>query len=588
MSRINVIFKQPDPAAAAVIQLETPSKSKLMLQKTFDFQSNFATFSQGASAKSVGPNAQEAFYKSLTPEEQQLQRTYNLVLGSNDDLGKTLAYLRSLPNVEDAREDLLNVLYFTPNDPLLSSLWAMPKISAPNAWNISQGDGIVVAVCDTGIDPTHPDIAANLWNNGSGQYGYDFSDNDPNPADYHGHGTHVAGTIAALGNNATGVIGVAFKARVMAVKIFPNAYMSVCANAIKYAADHGAKLVNCSWGPATTSPTPVDPTLKAAIDYAYNKGCYCIFAAGNNHIDAATQFPANDAKVITVGSTNSADGISAFSNFGTPVDIAAPGENILSLKMGGGYIAMSGTSMATPHVVGASALLLSLAPSLSFENLRYFLRKSGDPITTPQYIGGVRLNCLKLIAPAIQTYKRQTNVNTPLCRWALQTNGRIARLTWNGTTWVQGTISPWGGAVLPGSMIAFENSRLAAVNVAGNIVNTYGSSIAPSYAPIFESFGIVPGTLRYSTVRQAFFALNVFNDFVYMKWNGSRWIMDVIPNWAGPIGASSVELTTSGDQISGITLSGTMCHTWGDPSGMVLSDGSKISFATLGTGSLVP
>jgi thermitase len=588
MKRINVILKATKVAYSPTMDLELGVKEKIVLNRMFDFEPALATYVSNSNGKLAPALAGPEFYKTLSVEEQQMVRTYNLVVKNDADLEKTLAALRKSPLVEDAREDVLQELYFTPNDALFAQLWAMPKIKAQNAWDISRGQGIVVAVCDTGIDPSHPDIAGNLWNNGSGQFGYDFSDNDPLAADYHGHGTHVAGTVAALGNNTSGVIGVAFNAKVMSVKIFPNAYYSVCAQAIKYAADRGARVINCSWGPSGTGPVAPDPTLKSAIDYAYNKNCYCVFAAGNHPHDCSQQFPANYDKVITVSSTNPADGRSTFSDWGAVVDIAAPGENILSLKMGGGYTSMSGTSMAAPHVSGAIALLLALAPGLSFPNIRYFLQKSGDAINTPENISGKRLNLHKLVAPAIQTYKRQTTVDTTSGRFALHTSGKLAHIVWNGSAWVQNLVSVWGGAIQQGSMINMGWGRVAAINQYGSMVNTYGSLTAPSYAPMHETFGLTAGTLRYMPSRDAYFAVNVFNDIAFMRWVGNKWQMDIIPNNVGPIVSSSVELNLATDQLIAITSRGVMAHTWTNPAGTLLADGTRASFVALPTQMLIP
>ncbi len=588
MKRINVILKATKTGTTTSEPIKIDLIEKIELVPNFDFREKFEAFLATREEKIAPERLTKLFYDSLSAEEQLLMRSYSGNLENDDLLAEAVAQLSKHPLVQDAREDSLNELYLIPNDTNYSQLWAMPKINAPKAWDITRGSGTLVAVCDTGIDPKHPDLSSNLWNNGAGHFGFDFSNNDTNPSDYHGHGTHVAGTIAAAGNNQLGVVGVAYEAKVMAVKVFPNAFNSVCAQGIRYAADNGARLINCSWGPGGTGPVSADPTLKAAIDYAFNRGCYCIFSAGNNNIDCSTQFPANYDKVITVASTNTADQRSPFSNFGKVVDIAAPGEDILSLQMTtANYTRMSGTSMAAPHVTGACALILSLASHLSFKNLRYFLQKSADPITTSKPISGLRLNCYRLIAPAPQTVHRQSTVYTNVGRYALHTSGHIAHILY-GSAWVQNLIPVSGSPIRPGTFCNMANDRVAAINVVGNMVNTYPWNGAIQYAPIPETFGIVPGTLRFAASRDAYFAANVFHDFVHIKWVNNQWNMDIVPSIATkPILAASVELALAPERPMAINGAGEMVHLWADPNGTVLCDGSKLSYGYLQTSGLV-
>ncbi|MDP3789261.1 MAG: S8 family serine peptidase, partial [Candidatus Omnitrophota bacterium] len=287
-----------------------------------------------------------------------------------------------------------------------------------------------VGVIDTGIDYNHEDIAANIWTNnaelnglpgkdddGNGYIddirGWDFSGNDytdnpsliksdNNPMDYYGHGAHVAGTIAAIGNNSKGIIGVAPKSKVMAVKMFPNAYMDIAVKSMKYAVDNGAKILNCSWGPS--GRTTSIPILQEMIDFVHSSGCLPIFAAGNNSDDVVYYFPAGYSKIITVSATDHNDQWAMYSNGGFGIDVSAPGgddyaasdskrtyDNILSLRASGTdgygdginivndrYYRARGTSMACPHVAGVAALIKAKNPSFGPEDIRRVLYISAD------------------------------------------------------------------------------------------------------------------------------------------------------------------------------------------------------------------
>lgn len=356
----------------------------------------------------------------------EISRTYLLQVDNlRGKLTKILSDLRADPNVEFAEEDRIATANITPNDPYLSStgswgqsypdLWGIQKIGAPAAWNTSTGTGIIVAVVDTGIDYNHPDIADNVWintgeipNNGIDDdhngyiddvRGWDFigstytnpqQSNDP--IDHNGHGTHVAGTVAAVGNNGIGVIGVAWNAQVMAVKGLDDTGTGVDSTldpAILYAANNGADIISASWGGTTYSQAEAD-----AISYAYNLGAVIVVAAGNNSADARTFYPAALWNVITVAASDPNDNLASFSNYGSKIDVAAPGVDILSLQASGtnlgpvvspGYIRLSGTSMATPHVSGLAALILSQNPNYSNEQVRQVIRASATDLGPPGY-----------------------------------------------------------------------------------------------------------------------------------------------------------------------------------------------------------
>lgn len=279
----------------------------------------------------------------------------------------------------------------TPNDTSYASLWGLhgaAGIGAPTAWDHSAGVGIVVAVLDTGVDRTHPDLAANMWTNpgeipsngidddGNGYvddvHGWDFYDEDNDPDDGDGHGTHVSGTIAAVGNNNLGVIGVAYEARIMALRFIGplGGYTSDAVSAIYYAIDHGVRISNNSWGGYGFSTS-----LYNAINDARTAGMLFVAAAGNDNLDTdvTPHYPSSYtlSNIISVGSISSSGARSSFSNYGnTSVDLFAPGSNIISTTPSSSYRSYNGTSMASPHVAGVAAQALSLAPGLSVTALR--------------------------------------------------------------------------------------------------------------------------------------------------------------------------------------------------------------------------
>lgn len=297
----------------------------------------------------------------------------------------------------------------TPDDSLFSSLWAMREpqagsggIDAVHAWSITS-DNVpsVVAVIDTGVDRAHPELQGNLWTNpgempgngvdddGNGFIddvnGWDFAGDDNDPSDGHGHGTHVAGTIAARGDNALGVAGVCWNARILPVKFLSDkgsGFTSDAVAAVDYARRMGARITNNSWGGGGFSQS-----LYNAIQAAGLADSLFVAAAGNSNkdTDLSPNYPSGydlDC-IVSVASTDETDKLSYFSNRGTiSVDLAAPGSNILSLRPGGQYGTSSGTSMATPHVAGAAALLLGRNPTMKPVLIKQLLMFGSDSLAT--------------------------------------------------------------------------------------------------------------------------------------------------------------------------------------------------------------
>jgi subtilisin family serine protease len=483
-------------------------------------------------------------------------------LRNNPEKTKELvAELRKDPQVEYAELNLIMRSQIVPNDPYYSSsgawgqsfrdLWGIQKISAETAWNTSTGQDVIVAVSDTGVDYNHEDIAGNIWqnpgetgldsqnrdkktngvdddNNGfvDDWHGWDFVTFDGTPAendpmDENGHGTHVAGTIAATGNNGIGIIGVAYGARIMPVRGLDASGFGSTEDLVKtilYAADNGAKVINASWGGFADEP---EQTLIDAIAYAHDtKGVVVVAAAGNSTSDVGTQkrgfTPANIRNVITVSAYDHTDTIASFSNFGQKIDVAAPGggdsgnifvphRSILSLLssaakadltesgqliVGGKYLRQAGTSMASPHAAGVAALIRSLHPEFLPEQVRQALRLGSDDVDAPAFdinSGYGRINAAKsltissplaaqLMGPvATITDVCSVSINgavggAGLSNWRLEFGSGTSPTSWtqiaSSTTSVTGLLTNWNITDLPDGAYTLH---LVAQNLGGQL-----------------------------------------------------------------------------------------------------------------------
>jgi len=311
------------------------------------------------------------------------------------DLDEAAELLRSMPGVVWVGFDDVVQATVLPSDPDLDQLWGMNGtygIDAPGAWAQTLGDpSVVVAIIDTGVDLDHPDLAANIWTNsgeiagngidddGNGYiddlHGWDFVNNDGDPNDDNNHGTHVAGTIAAVADSV-GVVGVAPNSKVMALKFLDANGSGLTSNAVTalaYAVDNGAQISNNSWGGGGSSSS-----MSSMLDIAAAANHLFVAAAGNssNNNDSNPSYPASysQGNVVAVASNQSDGAPSSFTSYGaTSVDVVAPGSGILSSVVGGGYATFSGTSMATPHVAGVAALMLAVNPSISFADIKQIL-----------------------------------------------------------------------------------------------------------------------------------------------------------------------------------------------------------------------
>ncbi|MDY6888030.1 MAG: S8 family serine peptidase, partial [Pseudomonadota bacterium] len=354
---------------------------------------------------------------------------------------EAIARLKSHQAIEYVEPDYQVSIAQTPDDPRFDELWGLNNdgqtggtadadIDAVEAWDISTGSrDVVVGVIDTGIDYSHSDLASNMWVNSSEVPG-DGIDNDGNgfvddvhginaitnsgdPMDDEGHGTHVSGTIGASGNNATGVVGVNHEVSLVGCKFLDAAGNGSTSDAIKCIdymvglknAGVNLRVLNNSWGGGGYSQALADAIASSeAADLLF------VAAAGNDTIDndVNPHYPSNyeNASVLSVASTDQTDNISWFSHYGlTSVDMGAPGSAILSTTPGESYASYSGTSMATPHVAGAAALVLSINPELNTQELKELLMSSGDANAALQgvTVAGTRLNVNQALIDADPT-----------------------------------------------------------------------------------------------------------------------------------------------------------------------------------------
>lgn len=341
-----------------------------------------------------------------------------------------LANLNASPSVLYAEPNYIwSIDQVVPNDPQYASQYflnntgqaggrAGADIRAQQAWTLQTGTRVVIAVIDTGVNYNHPDLQNNIWTNtreiaGNGVdddrngfvddvRGWDFANNDNNPLDDNRHGSHVAGIIAAQGNNGVGVSGVNWSAQIMPLKFMTATGSGTSANAIRainYAVANGAKISNNSWGGGAFSQA-----LQDAITAAESAGHLFVAAAGNSssNNDTTPSYPASypNANVISVAATTSSDGLATFSNFGArSVDLGAPGQGILSTVLGSATATLSGTSMAAPVVAGVAGLVLAANSSLSVGALRNAILNSTDPVTalSGRTVTGGRVNAFRAL-----------------------------------------------------------------------------------------------------------------------------------------------------------------------------------------------
>lgn len=357
--------------------------------------------------------------------------------------GAIAGYQRN-PRVQFAEADVLVMPEEVPDDPYYSNEWQLSKIDAPGAWGLAKATGILIAICDTGIQPDHPDLAPVL----RGDLGYNSADGSTNWLPVNSHGTKVAGAAAAATNNGIGVAGVAWGAQIIPVRITNRsdggALISDAARCITYAADRGARAINVSYLVAGSS------TIDSAGQYAQGKGAITTVAAGNYAEDPG--WP-NYPGFVAVSNTNKSDSLYISSNFGTFVDTAAPGAAIWTTRTdtlyGDVYGPFSGTSASAPVATGVVALIFGANPGLSAGQAQDILFSNTDDLGDPgwdPYFGHGRVNAHKAVAAVLGS---------------ISTVGTIA-----------GTVtSSSGGTPISGATVT-DGTRTASANSSGVYVLT--------------------------------------------------------------------------------------------------------------------
>lgn len=301
------------------------------------------------------------------------------------------------PSIKFAERDMLvQASEIIPNDPRYADAWHLPVIQASLAWDDSQGDGVTVAILDSGVYGSHPDLNSRMVD------GWNVISNNMDTADINGHGTAVAGLAAAASNNAIGIASVGWNANIMPIRITNSAdgyaYWSDVAAGLVWASDNGADVANISYNVSNSS------TVSNAAQYMRNQGGIVVVAAGNDNLDSGYS---DNPYMITVAATNKSDVKASFSNYGDFIDVAAPGDYMLTTNRAGGYSQWRGTSFASPTTAGVVALIMAANPNLTPDQVEEVLENSADDLVSGSewhiYYGHGRINAAAAVQLALQT-----------------------------------------------------------------------------------------------------------------------------------------------------------------------------------------
>lgn len=440
----------------------------------------------------------------------EFNKTYNLQ--------QVIEELKGTPGIISAEENYRHTVSALPSanepkDPLFQEQWSMVSGNVQGAWDMgATGQGLTIAIVDTGVALKHPDLMGNLI---PGYNSITESEAPEATQDDNGHGTHVSG-IAAAGRNGVGIVGVAYQAKIMPIKAINSkgdGYDDAIAEGIVWAADHGAKIINLSIGLGNGASSAI---LSVAINYAYDKGCLLVAASGNHDPELqetpVVSYPASDPHVLAIVATDETGKVTNYSEIGPEISLAAPGDDIASTwwskTEGPGYSYASGTSMATPFVSGEAALIWSKNLELSRDQVIQVLKQGtkdlGSPGRDNQYGYGlvdVKL-ALSIASKTLDTLTSPANVNT---------GGGIVQAV-VGSTKASISITPQ----------TFEKS----VEVSLRTISTPASlpNGATLLTPVFQVEWANASPLKILSLKWNDPLFNVESGATVYRWDGQRWI----------------------------------------------------------------
>lgn len=463
------------------------------------------------------------FNRAKGEGSELLKRTFLVTFSDHQKVDQIIRKISESGQVEYAEKVPLDHTSYTPNDPQFGSMWSLNAINAEQAWNSAVGNAsVVVATVDNAIESNHPDLTNMIWTNageipgngtdddGNGYIddvnGWDVADDDNNTAPQNSnwsHGTHVAGSTGAETDNGTGVSSIGFGVSIMPVKATSNSssYNSVTDgyDGIYYAALNDADVINCSWGGGGSSTT-----AQNLINWAWNQGSIVVAAAGNDNLNMDIggngQYPANYNNVVCVAASNSSDSKSGFSNYGSDVDVTAPGSSIRSTVPFGNYGISSGTSMASPITSGLLGLMISAVPNLPIQEYVNCLISSCDNIDpqNPSYIGDLgggrinaeeAINCIMALSSVPPIAEFSANITN------IAAGGSVVFTdlsSYNPTSWAWNFDNTGNGGVTP-TTANTQGQHIVTFNNPGNyevtltVTNAFGSDTETKTAYIVVS-----------------------------------------------------------------------------------------------------